>query len=49
MGLCVAIIALSVHAYFTQRIESIVTDMEQCFSLVEGAKDALSSGEGAAR
>ena len=49
MGLCVAIIALSVHAYFTQRIESIVTDMEQCFSLVEGAKDALSSDEGAAR
>ena len=49
MGLCVAIIALSVHAYFTQRIESIVTDMEQCFSLVEGAKDALSLGEGAAR
>ena len=49
MGLCVAIIALSVHAYCTQRIESIVTDMEQCFSLVEGAKDALSSDEGAAR
>ena len=48
-GLCVAIIALAVHAYFTQRIESIVTDMEQCFSLVEGAKDALSSYEGAAR
>ena len=49
MGLCVAIIALAVHAYFTQRIESIVTDMEQCFSLVEGAKDVLSSDEGAAR
>ena len=49
MGLCVAIIALAVHAYFTQRIESIVTDMEQCFSRVEGAKDALSSNEGAAR
>ena len=49
MGLCVAIIALAVHAYFTQRIESIVTDMEQCFSLVEGAKDALSSYEGAVR
>lgn len=49
MGLCVAIIALAVHAYFTQRIESIVTDMEQSFSLVEGAKDALSSSEGAAR
>ena len=49
MGLCVAIIALAVHAYFTQRIESIVTDMEQCFSLGEGAKDVLSSDEGAAR
>ena len=49
MGLCVAIIALAVHAYFTQRIESIVTDMEQCFSLIEGAKNALSSNEGAVR
>jgi biopolymer transport protein ExbB len=36
MGLCTAIIALAVHAYFTQRIDSIVSDMEQCFSLVEG-------------
>lgn len=35
MGLCVAIVALAVHAYFTQRIENIVTDMEQCCSLVE--------------
>lgn len=37
MGLCVAIIALAVHAYFSQRIESIVTDMEQCFSAVEAS------------
>ncbi len=35
MGLCVAILALIVHAYFSQRLENIVTDMEQCFSLVE--------------
>lgn len=34
-GLCVAIIALSIHAYFVQRVDSIITDMEQCFSLVE--------------
>ncbi len=38
MGLCVAIIALTVHAYFSQRIENIVTDMEQCFSMVETAE-----------
>lgn len=39
MGLCTAIIALCVHAYFTQRIDSIVSDMEQCFSLVEGCAE----------
>ena len=38
MGLCVAIISLTVHAYFSQRIENIVTDMEQCFSMVETAE-----------
>ena len=37
MGLCTAIIALAVHAYFTQRIDSIISDMEQCFSMVETA------------
>jgi len=37
-GLCVAILSLVVHSYYTQRIENIVTDMEQCFSLVEGMK-----------
>ena len=41
MGLCVAIIALAVHAYFAQRIENIVTDMEQCFSLVEAQQASL--------
>ena len=39
MGICTAIIALVVHAYFTQRIDSIVSDMEQCFSLVEGMEE----------
>lgn len=34
-GLCVAIVALAIHAYFMQRIDNIVTDMEQSFSLVE--------------
>lgn len=41
MGLCVAIIALAVHAYFVQRIENIVTDMEQCFSMVEAEQVPL--------
>jgi biopolymer transport protein ExbB len=40
MGLCVAIFSLAVHAYFTQRVENIVTDMEQCFSLVEATAGA---------
>lgn len=31
-GLCVAIVALAVHAYFTQRLDRIITDMEMCFS-----------------
>lgn len=35
MGLCVAILSLAVHAYFNQRLENIITDMEQCFSYVE--------------
>ena len=39
MGICIAIIALVVHAYFIQRIDSIVSDMEQCFSLVEGMEE----------
>ncbi len=43
MGLCVAIISLAVHAYFTQRIENIVTDMEQCFSLAEASLNGEAS------
>lgn len=35
-GLCVAIVSLAIHAYFMQRIDHIVTDMEQSFSLIEG-------------
>ena len=35
-GLCVAIVSLGIHAYFIQRIDHIVTDMEQSFSLIEG-------------
>ena len=31
-GLCVAIIALSVHSYFAQRLDTAITNMEQCFS-----------------
>ncbi len=46
MGLCVAILALAVHAYFAQRVENIVTDMEQCFSLIEAGKDELAGLEG---
>ena len=40
-GLCVAIIALAVHAYFTQWLENIITDMEQSFSLMETAGKKL--------
>lgn len=48
-GLCVAIVALAVHAYFAQRLEAVVTDMEQCFSLVETHIEPLmqASGSGA--
>ena len=31
-GLCVAIIALGAHSYFAQRLDSAITNMEQCFS-----------------
>ena len=30
-----AILALAVHAYFTQRLDRIITDMELCFSALE--------------
>ncbi|HJF84633.1 MotA/TolQ/ExbB proton channel family protein [Megamonas hypermegale] len=38
-GLCVAILSLAIHAYFVQRIDRIVTDMEQAFSLLEDLFD----------
>lgn len=34
-GLCVAILSLLVHSYFTQRLDHIITDMEMCFSALE--------------
>ena len=46
MGLCVAIIALAVHAYFSQRIENIVTDMEMCFSVAENSRIELARAAG---
>lgn len=39
-GLCVAILALIVHAYFTQRLDRIITDMELCFSALDLLPDA---------
>jgi len=46
MGLCVAIIALTIHAYFSQRIENIVTDMEMCFSAAENSRIELARAAG---
>lgn len=43
-GLCVAILALVIHAYFTQRVDRILTDMEECCSLVESHADDLAEG-----
>lgn len=40
-GLCVAIMALAIHAFFVQWVENIVTDMEQSFSLVEASQAEL--------
>jgi len=34
-GLCVAILSLVIHAYFIQRLDHIITDMEMCFSALE--------------
>lgn len=45
MGLCVAIVALAVHAYFMQQIEAIITDMEQCFSMLENQKEQVTDHE----
>lgn len=33
-GLCVAILSLCVHSYFAQRLDTSITNMEQCFSAV---------------
>ena len=50
MGLCVAILSLVIHAYFSQRIENIITDMEQSLSLMEtvGSKLVKLEEKGAA-
>jgi len=40
-GLCVAIMALAIHAFFVQWVENIITDMEQTFSLVEAKQVEL--------
>lgn len=31
-GLCVAILSLCAHSYFSHRMDNMITDMEQCFS-----------------
>ena len=31
-GLCVAILALCAHSYFAKRLDTSITNMEQCFS-----------------
>ena len=31
-GLCVAILSLCAHSYFTHRMDNIITNMEECFS-----------------
>ena len=46
-GLCVAIISLAIHAYFTQRLDNIITDMEQCFSMAEAKEKQLAGFMGA--
>lgn len=45
-GLCVAIFALIVHAFFVQRVDTILTDMEQCCSLVEADPAAFARAAG---
>lgn len=44
MGLCVAIVSLLVHSYFNQRVERILTDMEDNFSEVVSAWSELTKG-----
>ena len=31
-GLCVAILSLCAHSYFSHRMDNIITNMEECFS-----------------
>lgn len=38
-GLCVAVLALVIHSYYTQRLDRIITDMEQCFNALLEAAD----------
>lgn len=45
MGLCVAIVALVIHSYFAQRLERIITDMEQCFSILEAYEEQVKPNE----
>ncbi|HIU64892.1 MAG TPA: MotA/TolQ/ExbB proton channel family protein [Candidatus Avacidaminococcus intestinavium] len=33
-GLCVAILSLAVHSYFAQKLDTAITNMEQCFSAI---------------
>lgn len=40
-GLCVSILALSIHSYFTQWTENIITDMELSFALLEEQKPLI--------
>lgn len=40
-GIFVALVALVIHSYFKQRIEGIVTDMEQVFSELEAKRTSL--------
>lgn len=46
-GLCVAIISLAIHAYFIQRLDNIITDMEQCFSVAETKEKQMAEMMGA--
>lgn len=40
-GIFVALAALVVHSYFKQRIEGIITDMEQVFSELEAKRSSV--------
>lgn len=46
-GIFVALVALSVHSYFKQRLEGIITDMEQVFSELEAKRTAILKSGGA--